>query len=1525
MRQKPNMLIHKERLFTFYFFLISTFPCLSQTGSFEAPVAKKIPKIDTIHGQTVIDNYAWLRNKNSADVVNYLFAENAYADNLMSDLKLLRKKLYEEIRGRYNETSSSLWRKRDNYYYYSRFEKDKPYAIHCRKKDSLTAIEEIVLDGNQLARGFPFFSLSAYQTSPDHNFLAFGIDKKGNRIFKVFFKDLKTHEYLKDTISNAIGLIWLNDSKTILYVAPEPKTIRGYRVYKHIVGTNTKDDQLIFEEPDKTYEIGLSKSTSKQYIFLTTGKTLSSETWYMDANKPDKGFKLFHKREARHTYTVNHNIGDEFYIVTNWNAINNRLMKVSGKKKAKKHWEDVVPYRDSTLFLGYQLYRDYLVLHIRENCQTKIKVINRKDKKEYYLDFPEKYYTTGISGNFKYEDNKFRFNYNSMVTPYEVYEYDLITQKRTLLRADTVRGVYNKDDYFVERIYATAKDSALVPITLVYKKDIQLNGNNPLYLESYGSYSAPQDPEFSKLMLSYLERGFVYAIAHIRGGHDLGMQWYEDGKLFNKKNTFTDFIACAEHLIEEKYTNKEKLVIAGASAGGLLMGAVNNMRPDLFKCVIAGVPFVDVMNTMLDETLPLTTFEYDEWGNPHIKAYYDYMRSYSPYDNVEQKKYPAMFVFGGYNDSQVGYWEPSKWVAKLRDMKTDSNTILLRINMNSGHGGASGRYDGWKEVAFQTAFVFNELGIKENYISVSGKVMDTNENPLPFVNVYLKNTTKGTTTNPNGDFSIVLREDEPQELVFKFLGYKTHSEEIIMDTRTNELRIKLESENILLPQLNVTANAKDPGYGIIKNAIDRRKYHLNQVQAYSVDVYMKEWDRLDQIPEKVPFFLPKTDMPDSTDLGLLYLSESVAKFHHKIPKYYKEDMLASKLSGYSQGFSWNRAEDVLFNFYNNLLKFEYYSDRGFISPISNTALFYYRYKLEGTFYDNDQLINKIKVIPRRVTDPVFHGYINIIEDTWNIHSLELFLTKDSQLQYIDTMKLQQSFVPITDSIWMPVSLRIIERLKILGYKATSNYLGFFSNYHIDKEFPRKFFGNEVFVIREGANKKDSTFWTGNRPMILTTEEIKNYRKGDKLEALRETKEYLDSLDKKSNKFDIVGGILDGFYYSNSYKKSYFFTNSVLEMLQFNTIEGLAFDIRPSYTKYNPKTYKSHRFKPSLRYGISNKQFNAKLLYSYYYNPIKKAYVTIQAGKYVDQLNGRDPIKPFINTIHTLLLEENFAKLYDKTFLNILNVQEVVNGIQIKYHLEYSNRSPLKNNTDFTLVNYKNKDYSSNTPNPAANFLTHQALTFGLQLRFRYKQKYAITPKYKQILKSKYPTLTINYKKGIHNLFSSDVDFDYLKLSVSHDIDMKLMGKGNIDISLGGFANKKSVPFIDRKHFNGNRTLILNENSSWNFYDNIRSANNNFQTLDYYNYSTTDNYLEIHYEQHFDGFIINKIPFLRKTKFQTVAGINFFYTKSYKEFFELTLGLDNILKVFRIDIATQYNRNIGIKPEIRIGFDFNKLG
>lgn len=676
------------------------------------PIAQPQPHVLSIHGDDRVDPYYWLRNRENPKVTAYLEAENAYAKAMMEPTEPCQQRLYDEMLGRIQETDLSVPVLHGGYYYYTRTEEGKAYPIHCRKQGGLEAAEEILIDENELAVGQDFFDLGVFEPSPNHQLLAYATDTSGAERYDLFICNLATGQRCPEQISDVAGVAWARDNQTLFYTKLD-ETHRPYQLWRHTLGEAVEQDVLLYEESDEAFYIDISLSRSQSYLFLVCDSKITSEVYFLDANTPAGSFQVIEPRRKGIEYRVEH-WGDRFYILTNENAINFQLMETPVSTPDCAHWQVFIPHEEKVLLEDIDAYADHLVISERRGGLPTLRVYQLSTGTSQTLSFPEPTYAVYAQSGPEFQTNILRFTYTSLITPSSVFDYNMDTQERALKKEMPVLGGYDRSQYASEWLMATAQDGTQVPISMVYKKGTEKTGKNPLYLMGYGSYGYPYPVTFSANRLSLLDRGIVCAIAHIRGGGELGRKWYEDGKFLQKQNTFTDFIACAEQLIRDQWTCPEHLAISGGSAGGLLIGATLNARPNFFQVAIAQVPFVDVLTTILDPDLPLSVIEWDEWGNPNQPEFYSYMKSYSPYDNVKAQEYPHLLITAGLNDPRVSYWEPAKWTAKLRTLKTDQNQLLLKTNMGAGHSGSSGRYERLKEIAFEYAFMMNYLGLLDD-------------------------------------------------------------------------------------------------------------------------------------------------------------------------------------------------------------------------------------------------------------------------------------------------------------------------------------------------------------------------------------------------------------------------------------------------------------------------------------------------------------------------------------------------------------------------------------------------------------------------------------------------------------------------------------------------------------------------------------------------------------------------------------------------------------------------------------------
>jgi oligopeptidase B len=677
------------------------------------PIAKQIPKELVAHNDVRIDNYFWLNDRDNPDVIDYLEQENEYCDSMMKHTKQFQKDLFEEMKSRIKEDDESVPYKYNGYWYIVKFETGKNYPIYLRRKESLDAQDELLFNCNEMAEGYSYFKLTGISISPDNSKVSFGIDTVGRRQYTIHIKDLETNELFSDKITNATGSsTWANDNKTLFYTSKNEQTLRSEKVFKHNLGADSKNDQLVYHEKDDTFNVSVYKSKSRQYIIIGSHSTLTNEYQVLNADTPNANFKLFQERIRGLEYSISH-FEDHFYILTNLdNATNFKLMKTNVANTAIENWKEVIPHRKQVMLEGIDIFKEFLVMSERENGLNNIRIKRWDNTEDYYLPFDNETYTAYTSTNVDFDTSILRYGYNALTTPASIIDFDMVNKTKNIKKVQEVLGgKFKKENYVSERIWAIADDGTKIPMSIVHHKSTLKSKDTPLLIYAYGSYGHTIDPYFSTIRLSLLDRGFIYVIAHIRGSEYLGRPWYENGKLLLKKNTFTDFIDCTKHLIAQNYSSPSHLYAMGGSAGGLLMGSIMNMAPNLYNGIVAQVPFVDVITTMLDDSIPLTTGEYDEWGNPNDLAYYNYMKSYSPYDNISKQNYPNALITTGLHDSQVQYWEPAKWVAKLREHKTNATVLLLKTNMDAGHGGASGRFESLKEDALDFAFLLDLEGI----------------------------------------------------------------------------------------------------------------------------------------------------------------------------------------------------------------------------------------------------------------------------------------------------------------------------------------------------------------------------------------------------------------------------------------------------------------------------------------------------------------------------------------------------------------------------------------------------------------------------------------------------------------------------------------------------------------------------------------------------------------------------------------------------------------------------------------------
>ena len=1487
----------------------------------DPPKAKRIDTLKILHNDTTHDYYHWMRNKTNPEFINYLYAENGYAKQKMKDTWLLQKHLYDEQISKIdkNENLDSLLIK--GYWYYTKQKKGKEYPILSRKKDTTNAKEHIILDPNKLARQYGFINYPVYEISPNQKYLSYLITKNGKEYGDIFIKELDTDSILQDTIHFAEDFFWKNDS-CIFYTTPKTKN-SNEKIFIHSIGNTSNTDTLLWKE--KTRKFSSSIYRTGNYLVINRSNFNSNEVYISDTNKIK--FKLFQKNTPNLLYEITHFKNDSIFYITYTYKNKTKLVYCDTNNTSIENWKPIISLPDSLQLLNVFIYRKHLVYTVRHNGLNKIIIKNRITGKEKTIKPKGENYELSLSRYFGRDSLKFGYYYTSLIHPYEQHIYYLDTQKDSILKKNKLNTKYNENNFETKRLWAKSNDGTLVPIDIVYKKGLKLNHNNPTILYAYASYGINKYPEFSTGIMKFVKRGFVYAIAHPRGESFLGNEWYENGKLLHKKNTYNDFIACAKLLIDSGYTSNKKLAIMGGSAGGMLVTTAVNMNPGLFKCVVAEVPFCDVINQMQDTLWPSIISHFQEIGNPFKKQEYFYMKSWDPYQNIKDTIYPDILVTSGYNDSRVPVWVPAKWVAKLRYHKKDTNMLLLKVNMNAGHSGGQG-FRAVNENSFISAFIMKSLGVKENYITIKGKVTDENGSPLPFVNIYFKGTSKGTTSNFDGEFSIDLQQDSLQTLIFQYVGFKKEEVKINMKTRTYDLNVVMKTEATMLSQVTVTANGKDPAYGIIKQAQKHRKKHLHQIKNMTVDVYIKQEERLNVVPEKLPLFLKNAELPDSNDIGLIGLSESVIKFYKQVPDKSKEIMIASKVAGSKNSYSWSSVYEILLNFYKNNMDAGF-TERGVISPIASSAMIYYKYKLVDIANYYGKTVYKIKVIPRRKNDPVFSGYIYIVDDDWSIYATDLMVGKNNGIKFMDSLRIRQNYIPVNDTTWLLFTTENTIYFSILGIGIHSTTIGSLSNYNLNPKFDKKFFGYETYHINIDANKKDTAYWDTTRIIKLTNEEVKYYKRADSVMAKYSDPAYIDSIQKNINNYRFPDGLLSEFSYL-SYKNAYNLSISPLlgiENIYYNTVEGLVFQMNAKVSVYDKKYMEGlfpynwvtrSKFTLNPKYSITNNEFYGFVEYTGSNNNFN-----LKAGQDVKNYTNIDNV---VNALYILFWKENFGKMYRSNFITASKTKKLMRGLETQIKMNYERRYPMSNNAYFSFYDYTKldeKEFTSNNPlnpyNDAPSFKTHDFFRIDISAKIRFKEKYATYVWAGKEVKyyfsaSKIPTIFLNYSRGFYTSDSRS-GFDYLQISFSDKLNFKLLGESFYNFETGAFlSGQDEMEFIDYKHFRANQTIFLRN-------DPYSKNGVPFNSMNFFDYSSNGIFVSGSFEHHFNGWVVNKFPLFRKTRIQTLAGISSLYTSDKGVFTEIFAGIENILGLLRVDAVANY-QNEKLSPLFRIGVDYS---
>jgi oligopeptidase B len=1506
-----------KKIFSLITVLILCDSLYSQDNNYvDFPTPFKKEKQDTLFDLIFSDPYYWMKDKDSIYVLNHLIAENEYVNRKMSDYKLLRLKIYEELKSRINPSYTNLATPIDSFNYYTKYEKGDDFSKYYRVKNNIENAEEtLVFDFNKLKEKHFFFIPALLEVSPNHEWLAYGIDDNGDREMKIFFKNIEKDSAVETNIPSAMSMEWSSDNKYVYFTKAEKLTKRAYQLFRYKVGEPIESAELIYQENHPEFQIGVNRSKSNKYIFMFSSSDDVSEVSILDAYDSISQPKKIISRELGISASLSHEKDNLFYMVSNKEGLNYGVYSSENIENFKM----LIRPKNDTLINQAIITGDYLITSILTDAQNLLQIFDKQGN--HVRTLKESIDLVSIEGSNPYniQENKIRITKNTFLKSTRTFDYWIDKDSLNLIFEGSLKFDYQPENYKSERIYVDARDGKKVPVSLIYKKNVDLNKANPLYLTAYGSYGSTTTPYFSRNIFSYLDRGFLYAIAHTRGSSALGREWYLDGKMLNKLNTFYDFIDVANHFQNEGLTSPEITVIQGGSAGGLLVGAALNISPETFGCAIANVPFVDVINTMSDDKLPLTTFEYKEWGNPKNKNELIYMAKYSPYDNVKNQSYPPILATAGYHDSQVGYWEPAKWVARLREMKTDTNEILFSTNMNSGHGGSSGRYGELQDQALEMAFIFKTLGFEENYVTIQGRVLDPFGEGFPLCNVVIEGTSQGTISNEDGYFSIALRSDKNLKLLFSALGFEKKTFNLDPNTFKGEIEVKMKSKDIQLQEVKISSNAKDPAYGIIKKAIEYKKIREEQLKAFEAEIYIKNTSRLDEIPEKIPAIFKNADMPDSNDLGLLGVTESIAKYYFEKPNKVKEEMIASKKSGTQQGFSWNRASDILFDFYQNNIELAYYSQRPFLSPLANTALFNYKYQLEGVFYDGEKAINRIKITPRRKGDPLFHGYIEIREDTWDIYSLDLLITKDAQIEFVDTVWLKQDFIEI-EGVMMPLQVQMNSKISLFGFKANDLTVGAFNNYKINPLFDKKFFSNQLFSIQDGANKKNMEFWEKSRGALLTDEEHQHYIKSDSISEVKNSKAYRDSVNAKYNKVTVSKILFSG--YSHFSEKNNIAqrwqTNGLFTAFQFDPVQGFSPALSLSRNIFNKESYNSRNTAARINYSTKEDRLYFSLSHIESINPKKFSSFEITVANNLQQYNEQNPIPPIYETFSTLFFKSNYINYLRSKNINTSYRQEIRNGLFAELSASVAQKIFVDNNSNFSFFNKEN-EYKSQLPinefEGNTIFNQYERFKTGVSFVYQHNQKYEMTPQRKINLPSKYPSIYLSYDltQGMRN----NMNLQLVQAGVGKDFNFKMLGTLKLDFNAGYFVNQNNVLFPEFHHFRANEIYLLYNENNFPKGGLNRSRNLQFSALEYYRLSTVNNFVQIHAYHNFQGWLLGKVPYVRKLKWNAIVGANSLYTKDISHT-ELYVGISNIFKFLRIDFVTVYEPNRPIAPAIRFG-------
>ena len=1485
-------------------------PLIGQTD--QAPMARKEATFKTHFGDSLIDQYMWLEDRNDPEVLNLLFAENQYLENSLSDTKKFQDHLIDEFESRMTLRSRPILRRIGEYFYYSRQNKRENHPVFYRRKVNGDQKDEVILEVSKIDPGNPFINVVDLSPTVDGDMIAYSVDYLGNEALSVHFKNIKSGVVLDDIIPMASDFSWLKDGESVLYVKRD-SLFRPRSVHLHQLGKSADEDIVTYQSQDPYSFVKIEKAASGRYHFLYEYGLEGMEVRFMDSKDVNREWQILAPRDSIHVianhFNKTENVPDDyFYLYTTKGNKNGRIARVRIENLAQNEWESYLNIEGSPnqrvgidfnddQFESYTMLAEYIVLSIEEDASVKFKVVHRNSGESYMIQPPNAVSTSYPLQVENYWENKFQFYHTSFTEPASIYEVDLETRERTKIWQREIKN-YDSNDYVAYRIYARSADGTMVPMSVLHQKDVILDGTNPVIIDGYGAAGTYPGLRFNgSPMISLLERGIVYVKTHLRGDGGFGKEWIEDGRRLNKMNTFTDFISCVEHLIDTGYTSSQRIVARGGSAGGLLMGVVANLRPDLFKGLNIQVPVMDLVSFMTNDSMFVVPYLYPEFGNPASEKVYRYIKSYSPYQNMIPQQYPHMLLYSAYNDLRAGYWEATKYVARLRSLKTGNSQILLQTDFNASHDIVGGLKKRLQQTALEFAWYFKVLGIEEDYTKLRGRITDPHGQPLPFSHVGIIGKADGTVANDSGYFELDMRKGDV-ELTFSHVGYRSKSQSIKKENLNQPLRVELVAESIFLDEVVISSDYENPAREIMNLALERKKEYRKELNSYSAKVYVRSRQYLESLPEKIHPLIGKSAFPDK---GIFELSETVSEIHYqRKPRKFRETMVSSinKVRSEIRPFSWHRASNMTVDFYDQLIKLN--GQRDIISPLASNAFFYYNFEYHGLQEQGDHSIHKIELKPRRGSDPVFNGHIYIADSTWDLSAIDV-VVQPASLRFITAASISQKLLPNDDGFWMPASQNKKLKAKVLGVELLSDDDVLYSDYDINPTFTSDFFQSSSFQIDPAANKKDSSYWAARRPLLITDHEKEFY--GNSSSTRNSTRVNRYTFD------NLFGGFKSK---SRGTSLRELEISGLFQAVNFNTVEGWNADIHVRYGRQVPYTENQKlTFFGNWRYGFSNAKFNARVGTLWDANRSKYRWLKVEAGKYVFQFNELNPITPMVNTFYTLFLRRNYIKLHEKQYGTVSYHSEIKNGLYVFSSLKVEKRNPLVNRTDYSLTK-RETPFTANDPqdseNRAPSFHPHHATILQLGIKYQFKQEYEKLGD-RRIVKTFNPVAGLTIQKGFEGVLDSEIEYYNIDFFLEGSVDLGILGRSSMYSNYGQFFNKKNMTFIDYKHFNGNRTgLILPHSRRESYFTPIHS----FRLLPYYSMSTASEYFQLHFSHHFDGFLVNKLPLVRKADLTSSSGFSFLknHNGAYKEFYiglqktvfqTLTVGIDMVKSINKRDV------------------------